>query len=157
MKYGVPSCVSFFVHLRIPQSPLVEVLGTLLFKSEQRLTKTFKGGGATRQMFEKGVPKGFFACHERTTLFGSRQKSFWFHEKPSVEWSPKEFYLGPERILLWRQWNNPFRWQIAPFYLSVGLYCSGGSVVFCNKINDKKNQKYYETDPLLAHICKQAK
>ena len=32
--------------MRTLQSPLEEVLGTLLFKSEQRLTKTFNGGDA---------------------------------------------------------------------------------------------------------------
>ena len=64
----------------------MEVLRTLLFKSEQRLTKTFKDGGAIlniRKMFEyrikwcklnrlnllttlfeKGVPTGLFGCHQ---------------------------------------------------------------------------------------------
>lgn len=51
MSVGCLLCL-LFVRLRILQSPLVEVLGTLQFKSEQRSPKTFKGGGAMMHVIE---------------------------------------------------------------------------------------------------------
>jgi hypothetical protein len=52
---------------------------------------------------------------------GFRENPFWFHENLTGRTllEPKGFYLEPKRVLqkvlLWVQPNNPFRFYIAPF------------------------------------------
>ena len=86
------------------------------------MMKTYIVGNVYTAMYT--LPKGFFSCPHRRTIFGSRENPFWFQVEPSVErvlhetqkgsiLEPKGFYLEPKivvkRVLLWGQPKNPLR------------------------------------------------
>ena len=91
--------------------PLVEVHGTLIFKSE---VDENKFGAAmlcvilnTRQIFEYRMKCKLNKLNLLSTLFekgvlnrvlwlSPNENTFWFHVEPSVEWSPKGFFLDTE-------------------------------------------------------------